>query len=999
MGLDSQNRDSAQRHEVAPSEDKEPGISNHEAIVPPHSESNLCLNNGRDTNESGEWRSEELVHSTLSVQERNARTDDEFHHENGELSDGDLLKAEEASISSSSHEAIIPSSGECIMDPDVEGEQDESGDSSSEQLVRRKLGERQMYARNNDESHAGHDGPSRFPNQVYCEEERAYHENDELPCRDAPEQEEYSISSPETTIPSSGECFIDPSDDVKDQKESGDGGQDQVSHIQSSEYLKNAGSIDESRACPDEQQSCSYQSYSRIEFASRGNADLSGQDSIEGTETSTSSHEVITIPFSGESVLDPNEEKDQKDEEDSNSKQLVQKSLSELQKNASNDDESPACHGEQSGSSDQVSFANKVTDHENDKLSSGGDHLEDEIIDEILLSGEESPEADDRKEIHSNLGSSGISNTLATSSIITPDTKAGTSISSEILAPLAERAEEPEETITHDFDHRIPEDNFSCMEVNQHPERSGALPGIVKSLTTRSSFAYDGSVSSYDGLDDQFLDHHRRSLKNIHEAANFLTAVESPRREDSLMNNNAVARDSEIPIEARNSWKSLPHENPYGIEYRERNQNDMLQHRKHDVQNRSRLRREKYQSKLSLLGRDCQGGYENGSVLSSVLDEPHDSRMHSSDNFVEHDEDKVRLLRMVYELQDELEKSCNLNRNVSGRVSMGSTQKDTWAPMYYNHQIPHEESWHDSEYPSYSRRSGPRRNYPGQHSLSQMTSAVKPVSGPQVNCYGMEHFPENFPHSMQLLPPEHWNNRGARMVQIDHDYYSQYSSCTSSPQHFLSSQLSARGSHMQSDHFNHRNHERNYLREKNHLAKHHLRPMAGGAPFLTCYYCLKLLQIPAEFLLVKKRCNRLKCGHCSKVLEFSLESRTHIVPYVESVAEPPSYEVDEHDDYALTISKSGSREIDDSIVLPRSSRQDMEKELSSKQSRNKFENLKKSYQSGDPSSHAYKADKLSSAIGKSSMKANSPLHRLMGYSSPSQVFRGLGASRRSMQRK
>lgn len=1002
--LGSQNRDSAQRREVdPPSEDKQHSISNHEAIIPPLGESNLGLNNGRDTNESRERNSENLVHSTLSVQQRNSRNDDETHHENGELSDGDLLKAEEASISSSSHEAIIPSSGECVTDPDAEEDQDEFGDSNSEQLVRRKLGEHQSYARSDNEPHDGNDGPSRFPNQVRSQEESTYHDNGKLPCRDAPEQEEYCISSPEATIPSSGECFIDPNDE-KGQKECGDVSQEQLAHIKSSERLKNAGSNDEPPACHDEQPSCSNQSYSRIEFASHGNADLSGRDPTKATETSTSSHEVMTIPFSGESVLDPNDEKDEKEEKDNHSKQLVQISFSEHKKIASNDDESPACHGEQSRSSDQVSSANEVANRDKDKLSSD-DPSEDEIIDEILLSGEESPEADDSKEIHSNLESSGISTALATSSIIIPDTQVGTSISSKILAPLAVRAEAPEETISHDPNHRIPVENFACMEVNQS-EPSGDLPGTAKSLTTKRSVACDGSVSSYDGTDDQFLDHCRRSLQNNHQAANSLSAVESARREESLMNSNALARDSEIPIEGRSSSKYLYPEKHYGIECYERNQNDVPQHRRQDIslQSRSRLRREKYQSKLSLLGSNCQGGYESGSASSSVFDEPHDSRMHSSDNFVDHDEDKVRLLRMVYELQDQLEKSCNLNGNASERVSMGSVQKDAWAPMYYNHQIPQEESWHDSEYPSYYRRSGPQTNYPGQHPLSRMTSAVKAVSGPQINypgqhLLGIEHFPENFPRVRQLLPSEHWHNQGARMTHMDYDYYGQYSSCASSPQHFLSTQLSTRGVHMQSDHLSHRNHGRNYVREKNHLAKHHLRPIAGGAPFLTCYYCLKLLQIPAEFLLVKRRCNRLKCGHCSKVLEFSLQSRTHIVPYVQSVAEPPPYEANEHDDYDLAIGKSGSREIDDSIVLPCSSRQDMVKELSSKQSQSEFEHIKKSHQSGDLSSHAYKADKLSSEVGKFSNKSNSPLHRLMGYSSPSQVFRGLDASRRSMQRK
>ncbi|XP_023549563.1 protein ENHANCED DISEASE RESISTANCE 4-like isoform X5 [Cucurbita pepo subsp. pepo] len=803
--LGSQNRDSAQRREVDPlSVERQPSISNHEAIIPPHDESTSGLKNGRDANESGERSNEELVHSSLSVQ-RNARNDDGSHHENDELSDGDLLKAEVASISSSSHEAIISSSGEYVVDPDVEEVQDESGDSCLEQLVHRKLDERQSYAGNNNESRAG---------------------NGEFPCRDAPEPEEYSISSHEATIPSSS---------AKDWKESAGVSQEQLAHIKSSECLKNARSNGESQACHDEQLSCSNQSYSRTEFASHGNDELSGPDPTKAIETSTSSHEVITVPFSGESVSDPNDDKDQKEEEENHSEQLVQVSL------------------------------NEGVNRENDKLSSG-DPSEDERLDEILLSGEGSPEADDRKEIHSNL----------------------------------ETSEAPEDTISHDFDHHIPVENFGCMEVNQCSEPSGGLPG--------------------------------------------------PRRQESLMKNNAVVRDSDFPIEAGSSQEILPHEKHYDVAYLERNQNDMLQHRRHGIsmQSRSRLRREKYQSKSLLLRSNLEGDRENGSASNSTINELHDSRMHSSENFVDPDEEKVRLLRMVYELQDRLEKSCNLNTNTSGRVSTGSVQKDTWAPMYNNQQISQEESWHESEHPYYFRRSGPQTNYPGQHSLSRMTSAAKAVSGPQNNCFSMEQFPDNIPPSMQRRSSEVWHNRGARMAHIDHDYYSQYNSCASSPQHFHCSQLPARGIQMQSDQLSHGNLEMNYSRERRHLAKHHLRPMAGGAPFITCYHCLKLLQIPAEFLLVKRQCNRLKCGHCSKVLEFSLRNRTHIVPYIQNVAEPPPYEAEERNDYA-----------------------------------DRRDTTLKVYQE--------ETDKLSS-------KSVPPLHRLMGYSSPSQVFRGLDASRRSMQR-
>ncbi|XP_054793930.1 uncharacterized protein LOC129299488 isoform X2 [Prosopis cineraria] len=60
---------------------------------------------------------------------------------------------------------------------------------------------------------------------------------------------------------------------------------------------------------------------------------------------------------------------------------------------------------------------------------------------------------------------------------------------------------------------------------------------------------------------------------------------------------------------------------------------------------------------------------------------------------------------------------------------------------------------------------------------------------------------------------------------------------------------------------------------------HSTHQVAGGAPFITCRNCFKLLQLPADFLLFKRVCHQLKCGHCSEILKFSLQDRSHIVSY------------------------------------------------------------------------------------------------------------------------
>ncbi|KAJ4883460.1 Uncharacterized protein Rs2_33553 [Raphanus sativus] len=127
------------------------------------------------------------------------------------------------------------------------------------------------------------------------------------------------------------------------------------------------------------------------------------------------------------------------------------------------------------------------------------------------------------------------------------------------------------------------------------------------------------------------------------------------------------------------------------------------------------------------------------------------------------------------------------------------------------------------------------------------------------------------------------------------------------------------------------------LRERQRLAKRHIRPTAGGAPFVSCYSCSENLQLPVDFLIFKRKYHLLRCGRCTTVLRFSLESRTHLVPAVK------------HD-----INASNSI-------------------LESPRDKAPFKPPEK------PNSSAQE-EEIPVARG-------SPLHRLMGYSTVSQVFK------------
>ncbi|GMJ00944.1 hypothetical protein like AT3G61670 [Hibiscus trionum] len=57
----------------------------------------------------------------------------------------------------------------------------------------------------------------------------------------------------------------------------------------------------------------------------------------------------------------------------------------------------------------------------------------------------------------------------------------------------------------------------------------------------------------------------------------------------------------------------------------------------------------------------------------------------------------------------------------------------------------------------------------------------------------------------------------------------------------------------------------------------HVCPIAGGAPFLTCYNCFELLQIPRKMQLVVKNEYKFRCGACSIVINFNITNKSHVL--------------------------------------------------------------------------------------------------------------------------
>lgn len=631
----------------------------------------------------------------------------------------------------------------------------------------------------------------------------------------------------------------------------------------------------------------------------------------------------------------------------------------------------------------------------------------------------------------SNLGSS--SNVKLVAAV-------GNGISSDTLVSSpSEQLEQPQISVHQDSGHVRSIRTSESMEFNPSSELSDTLRNMSKSSTVRSSHAYDGSVSSYDGIDDQLPNPQMHSFQDTYKASHFVHSGERSRR-DKFLVKSMTNENSHMQHPARNS---LSDKKKHVLNYSNWDQDEFLGPARygHKIRNRTRLDRDKYQPGLSFPQMGLQAGYENGSSSSQLHDEfHHDPGFQSSDLSEDLEQDKMKLMRMIFELQNQLNKTLSLREMGYDGISEPS-RMSRYVPRYNNYDAPEEERLHPSNYPRYGRI-GARSSYSQDHRSMQVPFSGETTSSEhQFDPSCLHRHPPKWQRSAQLpLPLVYPKNKRCR-IHPGHNCCTSYNSCPSSPQRFMDTEFPLRGYETMSEDQRRKSHEvRSYLREKPHLVKRHLRPIASGAPFITCYKCSKLLQLPADFLLFKRKSHRLRCGACSEVLKFSLRDGSHIVPYTLIVSDPPPSEVEDccdaidrrnfpstskandhflqadpvscSDDYGLSYCQSWSTEGDlvSSYYTPRGSMDERRvstgsfdpkrdwKGLASGQSRNNYKKSMLRYESGGTSSNISKVDKFSSEIERLPRTTGSPLHRLMGYSSPSQVIRGSEASGNVMNR-
>ncbi|XP_051143624.1 protein ENHANCED DISEASE RESISTANCE 4-like [Andrographis paniculata] len=401
------------------------------------------------------------------------------------------------------------------------------------------------------------------------------------------------------------------------------------------------------------------------------------------------------------------------------------------------------------------------------------------------------------------------------------------------------------------------------------------------------------------------------------------------------------------------------------------------------------------------LHRAMQGGI-SGCRRSSLPPRP---GFNSSEKNSYSEAEKMNLLRRVHELKDQL------NRihfpKVHRRFPAGAIE-EKFSPLPYeylwetysglNHHLRHDHRQGCGDRCSVSRPafSGEAVHYRHRHGCSCL------------HCH-----PQDWLYSAQLP----CRNRCCDRNVV---------ASLSSPQHYTSSELSLWGGETANSGI-HRSNEIKRLRfkEKYNVAKKHLLPVAGGAPFVACYRCFELLQVPDDFLLFERKCRQMKCNACRKILKFSLVKGTRLVPYVpKNVSAPPPSVVDNYIDNAAEsrnleqMSHSSSyQQVEASSYSDNERSQgrscSTEGEVSVVSSTGK--QVRRSPYNGRMSStsssitpvdnrkmKSVATEDRSVAVGTKAVEivgpsrtseieevlpmSNSPLHQLMGYSSPSHVM-------------
>lgn len=368
------------------------------------------------------------------------------------------------------------------------------------------------------------------------------------------------------------------------------------------------------------------------------------------------------------------------------------------------------------------------------------------------------------------------------------------------------------------------------------------------------------------------------------------------------------------------------------------------------------------------------------------------SSSYASDKLETLEQGHLELLRKVEELKDHLYTSYGGRGKLKERFHSRGPKLEKWRPSHSNHE------WEQELLHRYNFKHpwNPPGSYVPRKALSNPYAPSRMSSTEQAtNCRHHVDYSCLYCHPQEWQPSFSCKSGSCRSCTSHTCYHLCSSSIASSPQRNVdhSSRLLSVQPHVQM--------EKRYMKEKPHMVKRYCRPMAGGAPFVICYRCWKVLQLPADFLL-SRRHHKLQCGSCSAVIKFPLrnsdEASSSHVGDAHVQGDPISYS----DDYALSLSKSFSTEGDpifqaNPFPAPQSavlvgknyaSSSTAPKRMEEKKKLVPRQSIKESQVSRSviPSSNAPKSENSSLEVNEGTPMTCSPLHQLWGYSSPSEMI-------------
>ncbi|KAK7385446.1 hypothetical protein VNO78_31167 [Psophocarpus tetragonolobus] len=830
---------------------------------------------------------------------------------------------------------------------------------------------------------------------------------------------------------SSGECSLD-GNDRRDKIENGECNREQIGQFNlSDEELENEIDIHilsditrhqvSNNGCSDElthfeiDASAELMAESSVENAKNTNLQLEGEELSNGNVPVRAEVQLISAldkEDANDEKSDPVQVKSEVDNENLLLEEVEQELLSESDREEVNSDKSALAavtpkvdiNGSNEAGSEELNNENlllEVTEVEPNVCASDGEDLKHTQSDLVVLKSEVD-----------NSGNAFTSKRLSTEE---------GSISCAYPCELEKGTSSnhaSSKTIDTSFDRVRSVDSFDNTEVINHGfETSGTLGGLSKSSTTQSYHAYDGSVSSNDGVDEQFPHQYLDSFEDTYTVANGVSeggsgkgkgVVNSMLRGDLETQHQSYFLEGKphVPRDSRRSLKEVP------------------ENTRHGHAHWMRTKRDEFPPRIPLHRSGSQSGYESGSTSNQMHDEFCCSSSYlSPDSFDDPDQEKMKLLRMVYKLQNELNRTSYLNGETNARLSM-----ESHVSAYQSHDLHERRFYHGLNYSSCDGICSHGTNCCQKHNFSHVPYSTEPTS----SIHRVDHScfpccPQQWRCSTELPPLDLYQHEEFCRPKPVYSC-SPHHSYPSSPQWFVTSNLPAHGHETKSCNMIHRPEVKKYFREKQSLTRRHYRPVAGGAPFVTCHKCLKLLQLPADFLLFKRVCHQLKCGACQEVLKFSLQNGSHIVSYAPNDLDSPSSylanksevidgsnppseshanchhsphadHVSYSDDYGHSLGKSYSSEGDPVSVTPLDPLHGSAYDKSNVSS-STLEPITEKEQTasrGPSTSNApvetfeltVNSSNVSSELEVDSQPKSSPLHRLMGYSSPSQVIRGI----------